>query len=296
MNHRAKRPGLWRAYLALLRPANVVTAVADVLAGYAIAGPADPATLALLIVATICLYGGGVVLNDFFDRRLDASERPERPIPSGRVPPGHAAVLGALLLLAGIMAAASASWHAGAIAFGIALLALFYDAWGKHHPVLGPANIASCRALNLLLGVSAVPAALTTSWMVSLLPFAYIGGVTILSRGEVHGGRRATATLSAFIVLGVVVATAFLAALSGSNAIVAGLLVVLFASRVLPAFWRARRDPSPLSIRFAVRTGVLSLLLLDAVIAAVYAGAPLALVILALAPIAWLLARVFAVT
>lgn len=296
MNHRAKRPARWTAYLTLLRPPNVVTAVADVVAGYAIAGPGDPAALARLIVATVCLYGGGVVLNDFFDRRLDAIERPERPIPSGRVPAIHAAALGGLLLFAGIAAGASASWHAGAIAFGIALLAVIYDAWGKHHPVLGPVNIASCRALNLLLGVAAVPVALTSSWTVALLPFAYITAVTILSRGEVHGGRRGTATLSASIVAGVVAAAAFLAARSGSNAIIAGLLVLLFGSRVLPAFWRARRDPSPASIRFAVRTGVLSLLLLDAVIAAVYAGAPLALLILALAPIAWMLARVFAVT
>ena len=296
MNHRAKRPGLWRAYLALLRPANVVTAVADIVAGYAIAGAEDGAALVRLIVATICLYAGGVVLNDFFDRELDATERPERPIPSGRVPAGHAAALGGLLLLAGLIAGASVSWHAGALAFSIALLAVIYDAWGKHQAVVGPVNIASCRALNLLLGVAAVPAALTSSWIVALLPFAYITAVTILSRGEVHGGRRVTATLSASIVAGVVVAAGVLAARSGSNALISALLVLLFASRVLPAFWRARRDPSPASIRFAVRTGVLSLLLLDAAIAAVYAGAPLALLILALAPAAWLLARVFAVT
>lgn len=296
MNHTAKRPSRWQAYLTLLRPANVVTAVADVLAGCAIAGVRDFWTIGSLVSATACLYAGGVVLNDFFDRRLDADERPERPIPSGRVPAGHAAALGVLLLFAGVGAGATASWQAGAIAVGIAVLALIYDAWGKHHRVLGPLNIASCRALNLLLGAAAVPAALMTAWMVALLPFAYITGVTILSRGEVHGGRRETATLSASIVTGVVVAAGLLAARSGSHVMIAGLLVLLFGSRVLPAFWRARRDPTPPSIRFAVRTGVLSLLLLDAVIAAVYAGAPVALLILALAPIAWLLARAFAVT
>jgi 4-hydroxybenzoate polyprenyltransferase len=29
--------------------------------------------------------------NDWADRKLDASERPERPIPSGRISPGTAA-------------------------------------------------------------------------------------------------------------------------------------------------------------------------------------------------------------
>ena len=83
-----------RGYLELLRPPNVVTAIADVLAGYAVAGRSNPRALPWLIGATVCLYAGGVVLNDFFDRHLDAVERPERPIPSGRVPASSAAALG----------------------------------------------------------------------------------------------------------------------------------------------------------------------------------------------------------
>jgi 4-hydroxybenzoate polyprenyltransferase len=60
-----------RAYLELLRPPNVVTAIADVLAGYAVAGRGRPEALPWLIAASVCLYAGGVVLNDFFDRNLD---------------------------------------------------------------------------------------------------------------------------------------------------------------------------------------------------------------------------------
>ena len=55
-----------RAYVELLRPANVVTAVADVLAGFAIAGLRHPDTLPWLIVSSCCLYAGGVVLNDVY--------------------------------------------------------------------------------------------------------------------------------------------------------------------------------------------------------------------------------------
>ena len=95
-----------RGYLELLRPANVVTAVADVLAGYAVAGRANSRALPWLLTATVCLYAGGVVLNDFFDRELDAVERPERPIPSGRVPARHAAALGTALLAGGVVTAA----------------------------------------------------------------------------------------------------------------------------------------------------------------------------------------------
>src|SRR5699024_7457278 len=84
-----------RAYGELMRPANIVTAFADILAGFAAVGgaiavsgwslSADPAGLGWLLLSTFGLYGGGVVLNDVFDADLDATERPERAIPSGRV-------------------------------------------------------------------------------------------------------------------------------------------------------------------------------------------------------------------
>src|SRR5947208_8717609 len=93
-----------------------MTAVADVLAGGAVAGLGHSGRLRWLIGATACLYAGGVVLNDFFDRDLDARERPERPLPSGRVPPAHAAALGTGLLIGGIALAFGANATAGAVA------------------------------------------------------------------------------------------------------------------------------------------------------------------------------------
>ena len=74
-----------------MRPANIVTSVADILAGIAIASAPGslveriwPAAL-LLCLSTACLYGGGIVFNDVFDAELDKVERPERAIPSGLV-------------------------------------------------------------------------------------------------------------------------------------------------------------------------------------------------------------------
>ena len=55
-------------------------------------------------------------------------------------------------------------------------------------------------------------------------------------------------------------------------------------------------DPGPGPIRQAIRTGVLSLVLLDAVIGASYGGALYSLVILATGLVAASLARLFAVT
>lgn len=296
MDDIAKRQlSTWKAYLALVRPPNVATALADVLAGYGVAGLANAAALPWLLLSTACLYAGGVALNDFFDRQLDRVERPERPVPSGRVPEAIAGSIGGLLLLSGVAAASRASLTAAAIALAIAALALLYDASTKHGRVTGPVTIASCRGLNLLLGVAAIPSMVATAWPVAILPFAYIAGVTTLSRGEVRGGTRAAATLSLGLVTAVVAALLVMSLRTEHSAAAGVALALLLGWRVLPPFWRARRS-DPEGIRLAVRAGVLSLVLLDATIGAVYAGAPYGLVVLAVAPVAWLLARPFAVT
>jgi 4-hydroxybenzoate polyprenyltransferase len=283
------------AYLQLVRPANVATALADVLAGYAVAGRPAGAHLVALLAATACLYAGGVVLNDYFDREIDRVERPERPIPSGRVAPGRAAGLGAVLLAAGVLAAFASSVAAGIVAALTAAAILLYDAWGKHQPLLGPVNMGVCRGLNLLLGVAAAPAALRTSWFVAILPIVYIAAVTAVSRGEVHGGRRGIAAFALISLNLVLLALAWLG-LTGASPWSALLLTAALAWRVLPPFWAVLRQPDAARIRRAIRAGVLSLVLLDAVIGAAYGGALYSGLILATGAAAAALARVFAVT
>ena len=164
MNAALSSPRIW-AYLQLMRPANIVTAWADILAGFAASGcavlisvsPELPISssssnlmpLAWLLLATTGLYGGGIIFNDVFDAEIDAIERPERPIPSGRASRMGASILGSLLLSAGILAASQVSWLSAALAFGIAVAAILYDAYSKHDPIFGPINMGVCRGGNL---------------------------------------------------------------------------------------------------------------------------------------------------
>lgn len=286
-----------RGYLELLRPANVVTAIADVLAGYAVAGRANHRALPWLLVATVCLYAGGVVLNDFFDRGLDAVERPERPIPSGRVPAHRAAALGAALMASGVAAAGRATWAAAVIAAVIASLVLLYDVRGKRHAIAGPVNMGLCRGFNVVLGIAAVPAALAAGWPIAVLSVIYIAAVTTVSRGEVHGGKTGAATF-ALVSLGVVlIALTTLAMSADTSARIAALgLTAALGFRVLPPFWQVSKDPRPEVVRRAVKTGVLSLALVDATIGTAYAGPVYGAAVLATALAAGWLARVFSVT
>ena len=260
MDDIAKRPtSPLTAYLSLVRPPNIATALADVLAGYAVAGLGNPGALPWLLVATACLYGGGVALNDFFDRRLDQIERPERAISSGRVPAAIAASIGGLLLVFGIVAASRASATASMISVAIACLAVIYDAWSKHDRVIGPVTIASCRGLNLLLGVAAVPAMVASAWPIAAVPFAYIVAVTALSQGEVHGGSRRVATFSLSLITAVVAALIAMSLRTEGNLAAGVAMTLLLGWRVLPPFWRARQRCDPRNTRTAVRAGILSL-------------------------------------
>ena len=273
----------------------MATSLADVLAGFAVAGLGNRGVLPWLLAATVCLYAGGVVLNDVFDLDIDRAERPERPLPSGRVSRRAAAVLGGSLLVSGIVLAFNATTAAGCVALATAASILLYDAWGKRHTWTGPVNMGLCRAGNLMLGVAAVPAALALAWPLGALPLVYITAVTAVSRGEVHGGKRPVAAF-ALISLGLVLLALFWLSSATVFSLAGVLLTAVLAVRLLPAYARVWRQPAPQTIRTAVRAGVLSLVLLDAVLGAVYAGPLYSVAILGTGLAAGWLARRFAVT
>ena len=288
-----------RPYLTLMRPANLVTAVADVLAGAAVAaalGGGWPTDLPWLCVATLGLYGGGVVFNDIFDVDLDRIERPERPLPSGEATLAGALLLGGLLLLGGIGFAAVAGPGSMAIALAIAVLVLVYDARAKHHAVFGPLVMGTCRGGNLLLGVSLSMAALHAYWWLGVLPVVFIAAITLTSRGEVGGQNRASVQLALTLDMLVAVGLFALHRFTVAELPPALPFLLLWLGMNGRAKLVAITDNRPATIRTAVKTGVLSLIPLNACLAAGFMGWEAGLLVLALLPVSYALARLFAVT
>jgi 4-hydroxybenzoate polyprenyltransferase len=156
--------------------------------------------------------------------------------------------------------------------------------------------MAACRGLNLLLGVSAAPFFLRQRWYVAVVSFLYVAAITVISRGEVKGGKRATGLLALSLMVVVVLALLLLGATPGFALLAALPFTLLFSFRVLPPFWRAFSRPEAATIRTAVKTGVLSIILLDTVIAGGYSGVIYGVVVLTLSLVATKAARSFAVT
>lgn len=204
--------------------------------------------------------------------------------------------LGSGLLGAGVVLAFGATRAAGAVAIALAVCVLVYDAWAKRLAFAGPLTMGTCRGLNLVLGMAAVPSAAADHWSLGFLSVAYIAAVTMVSRGEVRGGTKAVAGIAVALVGGVVAALAVVALRSETSAIPAIVLTAALAWRVVPRFVAIYGDPRPAVIRRAVKTGVLSLVLLDAALSAAYAGPVYAAIVLATALVAGSLARLFSVT
>jgi len=298
------------AYLRLTRPANVVTAIADILAGIAVSGAAlvlfSPETVSdrsvefsswlWLCLSTIGLYGGGVAFNDVFDAELDRVERPERPIPSGIVPLRNAAVMASLLLLMGVVAAWQVSLLSGMIAIVVAFLCVLYDAWGKHQLIFGPINMGLCRTGNLLLGISIIPGMVAMNWYLGLIPLVYIAAITMISRGEVHGGNKSALqgglAMYALIVL-VLVALSFTTPVPFWQVLP---FLVLLCYMIFPPLLQALKTPKPQLIGKSVKAGVISQIVVNSALSAMFAGWQFGVLVVLLLPLSLWIARKFAVT
>jgi len=287
-----------RAFIELTRPANVVTALSDIMAGLAIVGfvfgrldyQFYPALF--LGLSSMCLYAGGVVFNDVFDYELDSVERPERALPSGRIKRSEAILGGIVLLALGIFLAFWQSRLSGIVAVFVTLFALFYDWKGKHMRIFGPINMGLCRAFNLLLGMSVYELGVLEQFQVIAIPLIYIAAITLVSRGEVHGGMAITLYFAGFLFLVVHTSQLFFAEKIEFTLIfvLAHFILIFRKLRV------AIENPVGKNIGLTVKTGVLTLILMNAAWVASSGQWIVALFVLALLPVSLGLAKKFAVT
>lgn len=285
-----------------MRPANVVTSVADVLAGIAISGyfllyqtELQLLPIILLCIATIGLYSGGIILNDVFDAELDAKERPERPIPSGLISKQAATIFGGICFFIGIFSAGLYSTEAQYLAVAIMVSCLIYDKFLKHSTIFGPVNMGLCRGLNLLLGISIVPASIQIWWYLAIIPVIYIAAITMISRGEVHGGSKKTLYFAVLLYALVIGSVVYFAYANGYLPLSIAFLA-LFAFMILKPLFKAIQNPIGPNIGKAVKSGVIALILLNAAWASAFGVWQVALIIVILLPLSMWLSKAFAVT
>ncbi len=279
------------ALVELVRAPAALTVPGDTIAGAAIVGRRlDPASVGLA-AASICLYWGGMALNDMADRDVDAVERPHRPIPSGRVTPRTAFALATGLTAAGIgIAGLAGGPPALIVAVPLAATVWVYDLALKSTP-LGPAAMATARALDVMLGAGphhsrrCLPAALVVAG------HTYV--VTELSRREVQGSGQTLPKVTLVATTLVILATAAVTRRRSTRLHqIAGMgLLGAYAGTFGAAQAAVVRDPGARHVQQAVGAGILGLVPLQAAITACSGRLRAAGALALLFPVARTLAR-----
>lgn len=290
-------------WLRLVRLPNHATAAADVLAGFLVAahwtGTAwPPAACWLAVLASLCFYGAGMVLNDVEDVELDRRERPERPLPRSAIGLATAARVGHALLAGGTVAACTAAAVSGfagpaAVGAGLTLAVWLYDRHARR-TAIGPLVMGACRGLNWLLGMTAAggPAGLG-EWLLPLGMAVYVAGITIYARDEAGRSRRAGLVAGLVVMMAGLVIVAGRVWLGDRAAALPGglrsqdwlLLWGILSASIIVRGLGGVVVPVPQRVQAAVGNAIMSIITLDAAVVLAECGPRWAIAVIALVPL-----------
>jgi len=233
-----------RGFLELTRPGNAVAAGLLTFTGafVAVEGPLPLASVVAAIVATVAATAAGNAVNDYFDRDVDAINRPDRPIPRGAVTARESLAFSGLLFLAAVAAAVTLPLVALAIAVVNLLALVAYTKLFKGTPGAGNVVVAYLTGSTFLFGSAAVGAGFPTAVVVLFL----LAGVATLTREIVKdvedlAGDREEGLRTLPVVLGRRTALAagavamVLATLASGLPFVRGTFGVAYLALVIPA-------------------------------------------------------------
>lgn len=270
-----------RAALILGRVSNLPTVLSNAMAGIALAGIGMPdgvagggfgGDVARAAIVLALFYVGGMYLNDAFDAKIDARERPGRPIPKGDASLGAVFAAGLMLIALGVALAALSGLQAGLCGGLLAGAILLYDALHKR-TATAPAIMGLCRLLSYATAAAIAGGGALAPWMLLGAGglFCHVVGLTFAARQEAYDRLDNAWPLA---VLAVPLAGALWVALGSPAAL------VLWAALAAATGWAIHRlfRRAPGDVPRAVAVLIAAIALYDAVlIAAVGAGAPLAL-------------------
>ncbi len=187
-----------RAWLELARLSNAPTVVSNVLVGAGIGGLgggiAWPAVGAAGSAA-ILFYVGGMAMNDVVDRDIDRHERPDRPIPSGRITVRAATGFAVACLAAGVGLAALAGPPALLVSLLLVAAIVMYNRFHKA-AAMTVVLMGACRGLVYVMAAAAAwpPDPVVATTLAGTIT-AYIALVSVVARvetGTTLDGRRWT--------------------------------------------------------------------------------------------------------
>lgn len=222
----------WKGFLELGRVSNLPTIVSNATAGFYLGGgriSQSPGHWGLAILITACFYEGGMFLNDICDLEEDRRDRPQRPLPSGRVSRKTAIFAATLLFLSGLTLVLLFLPAALYVAAGLITLIFIYN-FTHSRLILAPLLMGSCRGSVYLIAAVAGGWNLLGGgvWLMAAGLTAYVTAVSFIARDELRESLSRVQLLSPIAVLAVL-----LLPLTLSSELQPSLMIALFPA----LFW-----------------------------------------------------------
>ena len=171
------------ALISMMRLPNCFMMGFAVVVGEAIASSVIVASAAIFgFMAGFLLLGCSMVLNDYYDREIDAINQPQRPLPAGIIIPSEAVAFAAVLASIGFLFATMTGLWTLVVALVSMSISVAYNSHFKKTGLLGNGMVSANVAVPFIYGGVAVG---SPSW--PLLIFAMLAFLSSLGREIVKG-------------------------------------------------------------------------------------------------------------
>jgi 4-hydroxybenzoate polyprenyltransferase len=279
----------FRDYLILVRLPNLFTLPSNVLVGFVIVSTLSKiAFVQVLFVVTISIiiYCVGIILNDYFDFTIDKKERPNRPLPSGKISRKIAIILAFVFSILALILSFIVSMQTLAISSILLAVIFGYDKYLKQTSV-GPYTIATARVMNILLGVSVNInnignySQIVILTFVLSMTFVYVSLIGFLSRYEIYGFSNNLKLFLFPTVLGVIITSIILFSYAGFFRYDSLIILALFSFIMGLSFYEISKKDS-LGIQKIIQNMILSIIILDSTFLSGIRGIELGLIVLTL--------------
>ena len=275
------------SFLQLIRLPAGCSAISNILVAHSLAtsGNIILSNLLFTLIASLCLYFGGMVLNDCFDYSEDSRDRPERPLPSKQIALKTAGLSGCALLILGCLSASFVNMQTGVIAAILALLIVLYNS-KRLSPWPSAITMGFCRYSNWLMALAVMP--LSTSLILLPIPILlYVIALTRLSQLETTA-----IPLSRLFEISAILSVALLSILLLAKVTVFSIVVLLilggyYFTLLLPLI----KPHTPKQIQHIVGQLVFGLIPFDAAICLIFGYWEMAIMVLLLIPLSRLIGR-----
>jgi geranylgeranylglycerol-phosphate geranylgeranyltransferase len=156
-------------YIKLIRPLNNFITALSVLVGAAISGEIESWVMVLFAcLSAFFISAGGNVINDFFDINIDRINKPNRPLPRGKITLSSALIWSIFLFLAGLFLSLQVKPLSLPLAFIACGFLVLYSYSLKKTLLWGNLTVSVVSALAFIYGGIA-----TEDFKLSLIPAAF---------------------------------------------------------------------------------------------------------------------------